>query len=125
MARKAAMTNSSELVHSLRLWADDPMWAHHAEVPKVVLAMAADTIERLSAENAQALGYATRFLESYVHKYCDPNPEWKPLPELIGVLTQIDNASTVTGEILNRAEKAEAQLAERASARAGNLGYPE
>ena len=66
-------------------------------------------LAELEAERDEALGYATRLLESYVRKYCNPVPEWKPLPELVGVLTQLDNASAVTGEILARAEAAEAE----------------
>ena len=67
-------------------------------------------VERLKAERDEALRYATNFLVSYVNKYFPHNPEWRPLPELIGVLTQLDNASTITGELKARAEAAEKRL---------------
>jgi hypothetical protein len=41
-----------------------------------------------------ALGYATRLLEHFVAEHFPHNPDWKPLPDLIGVLTQIDNVIT-------------------------------
>ena len=49
------------LIEVLRQWADDPMWADHAEVPKIVLRKAADRIAALEAEaseNARLLGQA-------------------------------------------------------------------
>jgi hypothetical protein len=42
--------------------------------------------------NTDALGYATRLAEAIYEKhYRDDAPEWKPLPDLLGLLTQIDN----------------------------------
>jgi hypothetical protein len=76
-----------------------------------LMSEAADRISTLERELDEALRYATHLLTSYVNKYCDPVPEWAPLPDLIGVLTQIDNASTVTADILARAEAAEAKVA--------------
>jgi hypothetical protein len=67
-------------------------------------------LERVKGERDAALQYATNFLRSYVTKYCNPVPDWAPLTKLIGVLTQIDNVSTVTAEIVARAERAEASL---------------
>jgi hypothetical protein len=72
---------------------------------------AASSISALDRELEEALRYATHLLTSYVNQYCDPVPDWAPLPDLIGLLTQIDNASTVTAEILARAEAAEAKVA--------------
>jgi len=65
-------------------------------VPTVALREAVAEIERLRAEMALALGEATRLLESFVIEHCNPVPEWKPLPDLIGVLSQLSNAVTVT-----------------------------
>ena len=40
-------------------------------------------------------GYATRLLVSLMEKhYPDRHPEWAPLPDLMGVLAQLDNMST-------------------------------
>ena len=47
------------------------------------------------AVGGEALGYATRLLEHFVAEHFPHNPDWKPLPDLIGVLTQIDNAITI------------------------------
>jgi hypothetical protein len=66
--------------------------------------------DKTEAEIKEACVYLENLLVAYVNKYCDPVPEWKPLSDdLIGMLTQIDNASTVTGVWKARAEKAEAQ----------------
>ena len=62
-----------------------------------VLALA-DDVERLTRERDEAYGYASRFLTSFVAQHCNPVPGWAPLHDLIGVLTQIDNASTVARE---------------------------
>lgn len=69
---------------------------------------AAAEIERLEAERDEATVYARNSLVSFVNRYCDPIAEWAPLPDLIGMLTQIDNAATIAGVFRNRAESAEA-----------------
>lgn len=46
-------------------------------------------------ELVDAHSYATRLLVSLMEKhYPDRHPDWSPLPDLMGVLTQIDNLST-------------------------------
>jgi hypothetical protein len=49
----------------------------------------------MPAVGGEELGYATRLLEHFVAEHFPHNPDWKPLPDLIGVLTQIDNAITI------------------------------
>jgi hypothetical protein len=58
-----------------------------------------DLDEPLRAQNADAYGYAKRLLEAFVAEHFPPNPDWKPLPDLMGVLTQIDNASTIARDL--------------------------
>ena len=43
----------SDLLETLRLAADDPMWANHAEVPKKLLRHTVDRIEYLEREVAE------------------------------------------------------------------------
>lgn len=90
-------------VDALRLHDQDsatfPLSAEDVEGVLALIDEAADTIERLSRERDEALRYATGLLASFVHEHCDPVPEWKPLPDLLGVLTQLDNATTVTRDI--------------------------
>jgi hypothetical protein len=44
---------------------------------------------------ADAHGYATRLLVAVMEKYYpDRSPDWQPLSDLMGVLTQIDNLTT-------------------------------
>jgi hypothetical protein len=61
-------------------------------------ATAVRTLAALSSVEAgagEALKYATNLLQTIAEKhYPDRVPEWKPLPELIGVLTQIDNLTS-------------------------------
>jgi hypothetical protein len=45
--------------------------------------------------DAKALGYATRLLTSFVAEHFPHNSHWKPQTTLIGVLTQLDNATTI------------------------------
>ena len=42
---------AQDIVERLQACADDPMWAHHAEIPKSWCKQAADTISRLTADN--------------------------------------------------------------------------
>jgi hypothetical protein len=50
-------------------------------------------VYRLTRQLAEAQGYATRLATSlWEEHWKNDAPEWKPLPDLIGVLTQIDNA---------------------------------
>jgi hypothetical protein len=46
----------------------------------------------------------------YVNRYCSPVPEWKPQPDLLDMILQMNNACTVTDEFKSRADAAEAQL---------------
>jgi hypothetical protein len=66
--------------------------------------------EVLEAAQETALGYATRFLEHFVNEHCSPVPDWKPLPDLLGVLTQIDNSTTIARDYKARIEQLEARL---------------
>ena len=55
----------------------------------------ADELDRLQAEcgHEPELGYATRLAQHlWETHWKDAAPDWKPLPDLMGVLTQIDNA---------------------------------
>ena len=54
-----------------------------------------EKLQRKGTVHREALGYATRLLEHFVAEHFPHNPGWKPLPDLIGVLTQIDNAITI------------------------------
>ena len=79
---------------------------------KATRAEAAETrLAAVEAERDEARREATRLLISFVNEHCDPVAEWAPLPDLMGVLTQISNAVTVTRDIKARADAAEAQLA--------------
>jgi hypothetical protein len=56
--------------------------------------------DRCSAEKEEALGYAQRLATALWEKHWKADaPEWKPLPELIGVLTQIDNMTVGLGRV--------------------------
>lgn len=45
-----------------------------------------------AAEAEESLGYATRLAQSLWEQHWKAAaPQWKPLPDLLGVLTQIDN----------------------------------
>jgi hypothetical protein len=60
-------------------------------------------IEELTRERDEATTYLRNLLVSFVNQHCEPVPEWKPLEgDLIGMLTQFDNASTVAREFRAR-----------------------
>ena len=58
-----------------------------------------DELIALRAENERAYNYAENLLRSFVSQHFPPNPDWRPLPDLLGVLTQLDNASTITRDL--------------------------
>ena len=67
-------------------------------------------VAKLEAAKEEAYRYAENFLRSFVSQHFPPNPDWKPLPDLLGVLTQIDNASTIARDYRARNAKLEAAL---------------
>ena len=66
--------------------------------------MTIDELLALRAENERAHSYAENFLRSFVLQHFPPNPDWRPLPDLLGVLTQLDNASTTTSLVTSALE---------------------
>ena len=67
--------------------------------------------ERLTDEQRElreAYGYAVRFLHAFIEN--NDMRQVEPLPTLCGVLTQIDNATTVTTALRARVAKLEAAL---------------
>lgn len=63
-----------------------------------VLALRSENAE-LKSQIERSRAYATNHLVHFVAKHFPPNTEWKPLPDLLGVLTQLDNATCVTDEL--------------------------
>jgi hypothetical protein len=72
----------------------DPLTESVFEAVESMRQMRAE-IEQLKADADLALSEAARLLESFVVEHCSPIPEWKPLPDLIGVLSQLSNAITI------------------------------
>lgn len=102
------------LVDRLRLWAQ---WETRRKAPRPQTARpddlykAATALQSVAQERDAANREATRLLVSFVHEHCDPVPDWAPLPDLMGVLTQISNAVTVTRDIQAKLAAAEARIA--------------
>ena len=65
---------------------------------------------KLEADKEEEYRYAENLLRSFVSQHFPPNPGWKPLPDLLGVLTQIDNASTIARDYRARVAKLKAAL---------------
>ena len=53
-----------------------------------------DEAVRVLLEVNSALGYATRLAQEIHAKHYSHVAQWKPMPDLIGVLTQIDNMTS-------------------------------
>jgi hypothetical protein len=75
-------------------------------------------VDSLRAQLAEAQGYATRILESFVSQHFPHNPDWRPCSDLIGVLTQIDNASTIARDYKAQLASARKALEEIAANKA-------
>ena len=67
--------------------ANDRMYATHED--------AASTIRALVAEKEQATAYLRNLVCAFCKEHFPENADWRPLPDLLGMLTQMDNASTV------------------------------
>jgi hypothetical protein len=53
-----------------------------------------DRIEKVIDGASQALGYATRLAEAIARKHYPEVPQFRVLPDLMGILTQIDNMTS-------------------------------
>src|SRR5215216_560386 len=62
-------------------------------VDSALLDKAANALTPSTSEEWTALKYATQLAVSTAKKHY-PNPDWQPQPDLMGVLTQIDNMLT-------------------------------
>lgn len=67
-----------------------------ADIEKRINSVLDPSYASSQAEIESAKTYLRSLLTSFVKEHCDPVPEWAPLPDLLGMLTQIDNAITVT-----------------------------
>jgi hypothetical protein len=101
------------LVERAKNYVNDPDQLEHCD-PKYLsddLEEFATALQSVAQERDAANREATRLLVSFVHEHCDPVPDWAPLPDLMGVLTQISNAVTVTRDIQAKLAAAEARIA--------------
>jgi hypothetical protein len=88
------MTDHSELRRLAEAATPGP-WRglRNAGNPARILALL-DEVEALKREQDEALKYATQLATSLANKHWPEIPQWKPLPDLYGVISQIDNMST-------------------------------
>jgi predicted house-cleaning noncanonical NTP pyrophosphatase (MazG superfamily) len=63
-------------------------------------------VKELEEQVADATDYATRLAKLLRVKHFPENNEWQPLPDLMGVLTQIDNMTTAWPERVDEARNA-------------------
>ena len=89
-----------------KIWADLQTRAEASTEPAGAME---ERIVALTAERDESYKYARNLLVAFVNKHCNPVPHFAPLSDLLGVLTQIDNAMTVTDRLT--AELAEARKA--------------
>jgi len=68
-------------------------WVHvHEQKHQEALAAARELQQELAKPEQEAYGYAKRLAEFIWEKhYKKESPDWTPLPDVLGVLTQIDN----------------------------------
>lgn len=78
----------------------------------VLYSQAAEIIAAKDKEIEQAKKEVNTLLVSYVREHFFENKTFQPLDDLIGQISQLDNAITITRDFKNRAEAAEAELAE-------------
>lgn len=83
---------------------------HHREL--VTRDQAAEIIAADRATLEQAKKEINTLLVSYVREHFFENKTFQPLDSLIGQISQLDNAITITRDFKNRAEAVEAELAQ-------------
>ena len=71
-----------------------------------------DTNNELQAEIETAKNDLRSFMTSFVREHFFDNTGWQPLPDLLGMLSQMDNASTIARTYRAQATAAEARLSE-------------
>jgi hypothetical protein len=69
-------------------------------------ATAIDALQARVKEYQLAEQELRNLLCSFVEQYCEPVPQWRPLDDLRGMISQFDNASTVVREFKARALRA-------------------
>lgn len=76
---------------------------------------------RFAAEEelAKAYDYALHFARAFMAKHYPENTKWEPLPDLIGILTQLDNMSTIASQFSDELAKVREVNAEQARIIAG------
>lgn len=65
-------------------------------------------LEALRKERDEATAYMRNLLIAFVGEHFPDNDGWKPMDDLVGMLTQIDNASTIAREYKARIAALEA-----------------
>lgn len=105
-------------VTAQRPWRDENIpntfWNHFLADADAVLALTRPTPAERPSDAAvadEAYGYAKRLLEHFVAEHFPSNPDWKALPDLIGVLTQIDNVITIIRDFKEQAQQYKKMLA--------------
>ena len=71
-----------------------------------------DANNELQAEIETAKNDLRSFMTSFVREHFFDNTGWQPLPDLLGMLSQMDNASTIARTYRAQAAAAEARLSE-------------
>jgi hypothetical protein len=88
-------------------------------------------VKRLTEATEAACKDLRSFMTSFVREHFPNNTAWEPLPDLLGMLTQMDNASTIARDYKARIKALEEALRPFAggdidvSGSAVIIGYPE
>lgn len=94
-----------------RFWNQYNVWD---EEDNAVRYVRADLFEqqaaRIAALEDEAATYLRSFLVSFTREHFPENTAWRPLPDLLGMLTQMDNASTIARDYKARIAALEGAL---------------
>ena len=83
-----------------------------------------DANNELQAEIETAKNDLRSFMTSFVREHFFDNTGWQPLPDLLGMLSQMDNASTIARTYRAQATAAEARLSEAVKVLESIIDYP-
>ncbi len=96
----------------LEEWEAATAWNTRPEPSNTLIEEQAARIASLENEIETAKNDLRSFMTSFVRENFFDNTGWQPLPDLLGMLSQMDNASTVARTYRDRADASQARLSE-------------
>lgn len=96
-------TKTELLIGRLKNGGEAYEYSHNLRVvPEIYALEAADRLSELQKVIDDAEKDLRSFMTTFVREHFPHVPQWQPLPNLLGMLSQMDNASTIARDYVSR-----------------------